>query len=41
MSYPQIAIHRGDLLHDLNFKGEGMLIAVLDAGGQILIIWII
>lgn len=32
MSYPQIAIHRGDLLHDLNFKGEGMLIAVLDAG---------
>lgn len=32
MSYPQIGIHHGDLLHELSFRGEGMLIAVLDAG---------
>lgn len=32
LSYEQIAIHQGEELHNLNFMGEGMLIAVLDAG---------
>lgn len=31
-SYDQIKVHRGDSLHNLGFRGEGMLIAVLDAG---------
>ena len=31
-SIEQIAAHRGDLLHDEGFRGEGMLIAVFDAG---------
>jgi serine protease AprX len=31
-SYPQIHIHEGEYLHDKGFHGEGMLIAVLDAG---------
>lgn len=30
--YDQIAIHNGHLLHNEGFAGEGMLIAVLDAG---------
>lgn len=31
-AYPQIALHNGHLLHNEGFMGEGMLIAVLDAG---------
>ena len=31
-SYDQIKVHRGDSLHNLGFRGEGMLIAVFDAG---------
>lgn len=31
-SYGQIAIHHGDSLHSLGFRGQGMLIAVLDGG---------
>jgi serine protease AprX len=31
-SYPQIHIHEGEYLHDKGFHGEGMLIAILDAG---------
>ena len=31
-SFGQIAIHNGHLLHDAGFRGEGMLIAVLDGG---------
>lgn len=31
-SYDQIKVHRGDSLHNRGFRGEGMLIAVLDAG---------
>jgi serine protease AprX len=30
----QVRIHEGDFLHDLGFRGEGMTIAVLDAGFQ-------
>ena len=30
--FPQIAIHNGHLLHNEGFRGEGMLIAMLDAG---------
>ena len=30
--YGQIAIHNGHLLHAEGFRGEGMLIAVIDAG---------
>jgi len=30
--YPQISQVNGDYLHNLNFKGQGMLIAVIDAG---------
>ena len=30
--YAQIAIHNGHLLHNQGFRGEGMLIAVFDAG---------
>ncbi len=30
--YQQIAIHNGHLLHNEGFRGEGMLIAVFDAG---------
>jgi serine protease AprX len=31
-SYPQIHIHEGEYLHDKGFHGEGMSIAILDAG---------
>ena len=31
-AYRQIAVHRGDSLHAAGFKGEGMQIAVIDAG---------
>lgn len=31
-SYPQIHIHDGEYLHDKGFHGEGMSIAILDAG---------
>lgn len=31
-SYAQINIHEGEFLHNNNFRGEGMTIAVLDAG---------
>ncbi|MEO6328110.1 MAG: S8 family serine peptidase [Ginsengibacter sp.] len=31
-SYSQIHIHEGEFLHNKGFKGEGMLIAILDAG---------
>ena len=31
-SYPQIHIHEGEYLHDRGFHGEGMLVAILDAG---------
>ncbi len=31
-SYNQIALHKGHTLHNAGFKGEGMLIAVFDAG---------
>ncbi|MEP6927941.1 MAG: S8 family serine peptidase [Ginsengibacter sp.] len=31
-SYAQIHIHEGEYLHDKGFHGEGMLIAILDAG---------
>ncbi len=30
--YEQIAMHNGHLLHNLGFRGDGMLIAVFDAG---------
>lgn len=33
-SLGQVRIHNGDYLHDLGFRGEGMTIAVLDAGFQ-------
>jgi len=33
-SLGQVRIHEGDFLHDLGFRGEGMTIAVLDAGFQ-------
>lgn len=31
-TYPQINIHNGQILHDRGFQGEGMKIAVFDAG---------
>ncbi|MEO9021302.1 MAG: S8 family serine peptidase [Ginsengibacter sp.] len=31
-SYDQIHIHNGEYLHDKGYRGEGMLIAILDAG---------
>src|SRR4029079_721960 len=31
-SYAQIHIHEGEYLHDKGFHGEGMLMAILDAG---------
>ena len=31
-AYAQINIHEGEFLHNKNFRGEGMIIAVLDAG---------
>lgn len=31
-SFNQIHIHNGEYLHDLGFHGQGMLIAILDAG---------
>lgn len=31
-AYAQINIHEGEFLHNKNFRGEGMTIAVLDAG---------
>ena len=31
-SYPQIHIHEGEYLHDKGFHGEGMSVAILDAG---------
>ena len=31
-SYQQIHIHEGEYLHDKGFHGEGMLVAILDAG---------
>ena len=33
-SAPQIEIHEGNFLHDKGFTGEGMIMAVLDAGYQ-------
>ena len=33
-SFSQIHIHRGEYLHNLGFRGQGMVIAVLDAGFQ-------
>lgn len=32
LGFGQIAMVKGDLLHDMGYKGEGMVIAVLDAG---------
>lgn len=32
VSFPQIALHNGHILHSEGFKGEGMLIAVTDGG---------
>jgi serine protease AprX len=32
MSYRQISMLNGDKLHDLGFRGQGMVIAVIDAG---------
>lgn len=32
MSNGQVKIHRGDFLHNLGFRGQGMQMAVLDAG---------
>lgn len=34
LSAPQIEIHNGNFLHDKGFTGEGIIIAVLDAGYQ-------
>lgn len=31
-SYDQIHIHNGEYLHDKGFRGQGMIIAILDAG---------
>jgi len=31
-TYPQIHIHNGEYLHNLGFHGEGIIIAILDAG---------
>jgi subtilisin family serine protease len=31
-SYPQIHIHEGEFLHNNGFRGEGMLLAMFDAG---------
>ncbi len=31
-SYAQVHIHEGEFLHNRNFKGQGMVIAVLDGG---------
>src|SRR5664279_284039 len=31
-SYPQIHIHQGEYMHDKGFHGEGMSVAILDAG---------
>jgi hypothetical protein len=31
-SYAQVHIHEGEYLHDKGFHGEGMLVAILDAG---------
>ncbi len=31
-AFRQIAIHRGDSLHAAGFRGEGMLVAIIDAG---------
>lgn len=31
-TYPQINIHQGNLLHDAGFQGQGMKIAIFDAG---------
>jgi hypothetical protein len=31
-SYPQIHIHQGEFLHNEGFRGEGMLLAMMDAG---------
>ncbi len=31
-SYPQIHIHEGEFLHNNGFRGEGMMIAIMDAG---------
>lgn len=31
-SYNQIRLHKGDVLHNLGYRGEGMRIAVFDAG---------
>lgn len=33
-SYDQIKVHRGDSLHNRGFRGEGMLICILDAGWE-------
>lgn len=32
MNYPQIHIHQGEFLHKVGYRGEGMTIALLDAG---------
>ena len=31
-SYPQIHIHEGEFLHNNGFRGEGMMLAIMDAG---------
>lgn len=31
-NYPQVHIHEGEYLHNLGYRGQGMTIAVLDAG---------
>jgi serine protease AprX len=32
MNFPQVHIHEGEFLHNLGFRGEGITIAILDAG---------
>lgn len=32
ISYPQIHIHEGEFLHNNGFRGEGMLMAIMDVG---------
>ena len=34
LSYPQVHLHNGEFLHNRGFRGEGMLMAVIDAGFQ-------
>jgi serine protease AprX len=32
LSFPQVHLHEGEFLHNLGYRGQGMTIAVLDAG---------